>query len=370
MYEFEELDNPEEQIPELLEEDVVELEETMGRSFDSLEDIVSAMESIVRLDGVNKDLAVSFERLLPENVPVNSFTKSPTKTNLKVLVASLEGFVGNVLVAIGAAIATFIVALFARFLRRKSGQTSADEAFTAYSKARDAVDIEEQEETPKFTTVTSKFNAKMDTIWTQLQQDIIDLQKPYLLDILAIDITTAKAILEEIKTETIPGIARGDYTGYIAVGGGLARLVAEFKHLNVKGVSDAKVLDYKTNLANIKLLSQQAKTEARFARDTKLTKGFKVDNVMAKFKPLPANSKDIAFIEEFKVLAEHFKNPKNFTIPEGIKPEEIEEAKYCMQYLSEAVTSLAYLLSARVIITEAHMSISEVLEAYYKAVKA
>jgi len=57
---------------------------------DSLNEVRYGLESVLKMDGVNKELALSFENLLPDNVSLNSFTKEPTHTNLETFTVSLE----------------------------------------------------------------------------------------------------------------------------------------------------------------------------------------------------------------------------------------------------------------------------------------
>jgi hypothetical protein len=71
-------------------EESVETELTMIKLKDSLSEVRYGLESILQLDGVNKDLALTLEHIIPDSLPINSFTKEPTHTNVDIVKISLE----------------------------------------------------------------------------------------------------------------------------------------------------------------------------------------------------------------------------------------------------------------------------------------
>lgn len=50
---------------------------------DRLVELQKTIGSVARMDGVSLEMAAPFKNVLPENTPLNSFTKTPTQTNLE-----------------------------------------------------------------------------------------------------------------------------------------------------------------------------------------------------------------------------------------------------------------------------------------------
>ena len=81
-------------------------------------DTIANLEAIATQDGISRDMVVAVEDHLPENIPLLSFTKNPTATNIDVGIEALGkqgwGLIGIIIAAIIALVAKLLSWLFNR----------------------------------------------------------------------------------------------------------------------------------------------------------------------------------------------------------------------------------------------------------------
>lgn len=107
-----------EEIDDIIAEEV----ESISSLEAELIDVTTALEQIQAECGVSKQLALSVEHYLPEDLPIASYTRTPTRTNYDVTVASLEDRKNAIIGAIVLALVAIIGKLIEWLFNRKSRQ--------------------------------------------------------------------------------------------------------------------------------------------------------------------------------------------------------------------------------------------------------
>lgn len=128
----------------MLTEALEENQEETQPYLDKLLDIRLTLEKIEESGGVSRDMVTSFEDILPDNLPVKSFTRIPTETNLDTTVASLENDNKGWIVMIGIAIAGLIAKIVMWLFDRNSGKPSDEQVDQAVDTAQDNIKREEE----------------------------------------------------------------------------------------------------------------------------------------------------------------------------------------------------------------------------------
>lgn len=183
-------------------EDIISDEvETITTLEAELIDVTAALEQIEEESGVTKQLALSVEQYLPEDLPVASFTQMPTRTNYEVTVTSLENrknaIIGAIVVALIAIVSKLIEWVFSRKSRQEmdkaveriqslkaesenidrkaketkhNGNVSDDGKTFEYSGQRRKADDE-------IKALAKTYGEKLESVWNQfVQQNFIRLE--------------------------------------------------------------------------------------------------------------------------------------------------------------------------------------------------
>jgi len=108
-----------EEISDFVEEYSTDEEDAeYARLKEELDEGMLALESLLEYKGISRSMAVTFEQYIPAGYPLNSFSRLPSQTNYRPVVASLEeanwGIIGVIVVAIVAAITKLIMWFFDR----------------------------------------------------------------------------------------------------------------------------------------------------------------------------------------------------------------------------------------------------------------
>lgn len=123
----------------LSNESRIEIENNISVLKDRLLDIDMALEAINDNDGVSRSMVASFEHILPEECPINSFTKLPTHTNIAIARASLEDARSTVIGAIIGIIISVVGFLISKlFGKEKVDYVKVDKS--AKTKVKEVVD--------------------------------------------------------------------------------------------------------------------------------------------------------------------------------------------------------------------------------------
>lgn len=204
--------------------DIDDFETETENHLNRLMDISHAMENIITEGGVNRELAASFEDILDPTTPLNTFTKTPTKTNYNKFIASLEDKNVSMWVAIGVAIAALIAKVIMWIFDRKKGadDSNPEEVLKETDKVvaeaakvepevvkndKDAVDDIEERVLKSFGSQFTQF--KIDCVG--FKEDYIKAQLNVKTNVISGLITIVnRNVLSALKNGIKPDVPKGD----------------------------------------------------------------------------------------------------------------------------------------------------------------
>lgn len=136
---------------------------------DQLIDGIAALEAIATTGGVSRQMIASFEQFLPDDVPLNSFTRTETQTNLDVATATLENRNWGMIAAIAAAIASIIGTILRVVMAAKGGSATGGKSL---QEAGERVRENQRKLTPAV-------RSKVDELIKSIEDDLADKVTAY-----------------------------------------------------------------------------------------------------------------------------------------------------------------------------------------------
>lgn len=148
-----------------------EANDELRRYQDQLLDIRTVIDQMMDSDGVSRGMVAALESHLPEDLPLQSFTRTPTRTNFEQIKVSLEERNWGLIATIGIAIAGLIARIIMWIFDRKSASGGAEKNAEAAEKvAKLNAKTADELEAPKRKTVEEEINEEANRGYTRFHE--------------------------------------------------------------------------------------------------------------------------------------------------------------------------------------------------------
>lgn len=222
MHDFPEFEEFQEQISNYV--DIIE------QATPRIEDVRATFEAIRINDGVSKKMMVSFEDILSEDIPLASFTKNPTHTNLKETIASLEAINWGLIISIVTAVAGLIIQVIQWVMGQKNEKRLAKQYEKSSKELKESLDeLSKKVENPQVNSFREQYieeaEKKYSPQWNRYSEECVVLPGRYINTLFSIrqfifeDVITSITDLKDFYDNILKGNVKqlGDGLNYNSV---------------------------------------------------------------------------------------------------------------------------------------------------------
>lgn len=188
-------------------EDVALDQEEVESKIASLEadllDVNFALESIADDGGVCRRHVEPYLQYLPDDFPLESFTRSPSAVNLEAATVTLEGRWDAVLVAIAAAIAALIAKLIQWLIKRNKKEKKVEdqkaEAVDGIKQAASGIKEHARENIEELDKIRQRYNEQAGDYWSAFAEMVFQRNNPVIRKLFQLQKTVLVSHTETVE---------------------------------------------------------------------------------------------------------------------------------------------------------------------------